>query len=86
MAASEEQDILLEYLFRNAMNRTDKYMSSKIPERLNKIIFWKISQETKTCPKSTIKNTPELLKLILSESLYFSLEHVSAVWEGVCFY
>ena len=43
MAISEEQDLLLEPLFIMlqvfTINRTDKYMSSKIPERLNKIIF-----------------------------------------------
>ena len=33
--------------FHNARNRTEKYMSSKIPERLNKIIFWKYLRKQK---------------------------------------
>ena len=36
-------------------------MSSKISERLNKIIF-ELPQETKTCPQTVTKKTPELLQ------------------------
>ena len=65
------------------MNKT--YMSFEIPERLNKIIFWKYTRKQKL-----IQSPPQKLQqscLLMPSSIFIiSLKHVSVVCDGVCFY